>query len=133
MARGIQHFGSFGADTAAGDILATDALQAVPISLTGSADSLNIHSPIGQNYIINSTVVDAIVLPAPVSGVDDNLSIAIWSATAHAHTVTSTGNLSTGTASVNKATFAAQLGAGVFLRAYGGKWQVIGATGITFS
>jgi hypothetical protein len=132
MARGLTHFGAFGADTAAGDVMQCDAFQAPITTLSGSADAISFHTN-NNNFVITSTGVDAATIAAPVSGADDNLSVSIYSSTAHAHTLTSTGHLSTGTASVNVATFAAFAGAGVTLRAYQGKWQVVGATGITFS
>jgi hypothetical protein len=132
MARGILHFGSFGADTGAGDVMQTDAFQSPPTLLTGTADAISFHTN-NNNFIITTGSADLATIAAPVKGADDNLSIAIYSSTAFAHTLTSTGNMSTGSANVNKATFAAFAGAGVTLRAYQGKWQVIGSTGITFS
>jgi hypothetical protein len=55
------------------------------------------------------------------------------SQTANAHTITATGLLNTGSASVNVATFAAFAGANVVLMAFNGKWNVISSVGITFS
>jgi hypothetical protein len=110
----------------------SDAFQSPITTLSGSADAISFHTN-NNNFMITSTVVDAATIAAPVSGADDNLSVNIYSSTAHAHTVTSTGNLSTGSANVNKATFAAFAGAGVTLRAYQGKWQVVGTTGVTLS
>jgi hypothetical protein len=72
-------------------------------------------------------------LAAPTATTDDGKIILITSNTANAHTLTATGLLQTGSASVNLATFAAQKGAGLTLIAYQGKWNVLGSVGITFS
>jgi hypothetical protein len=75
----------------------------------------------------------AMTLAAPIAGADDGKYISITSTTAFAHTLTATGLLKTGTASVNVATFAASAGASLILMAYNGLWYVRSATGITFS
>lgn len=85
------------------------------------------------NYVITKAGVEAMTLAAPVAGAQDGMTIIISSTTANAHTLTATGLLQTGTASVNLATFAAQAGAGLVLRAYNGKWIVVSSVGITFS
>ena len=84
-------------------------------------------------YVVTKAGVAALTLAAPVAGTDDGKVIMVTSNTANAHTITATGLLQTGTASVNVATFAAQKGAGVTLMAYQGKWNVLGSVGITFS
>lgn len=99
--------------------------------LAGAADAINPHVP--ANYVVTKAGVDAMTLAAPTAGVDDGLEITITSGTANAHTLTATGLLNTGSASVNVATFAAFAGAGLTLMAYNGKWNVIAAVGITFS
>jgi hypothetical protein len=134
MARGIKHFGTFSADTAAGDVLQSDAFQGMPISLTGTADALAIYGA-STNFIISTGSADAATIPLPVAGTDDNLSVAVWSATAFAHSVTlPSAQLAAGVALKTTATFAAFAGAGILLRAWNGTWQVIGATGtITYS
>lgn len=82
--------------------------------------------------ILNKAGVAAMTLAAP--GKDQSgLILEVTSDTAQAHTVTATGLLSTGTASVNVATFAAQKGSGLGLKAVDGLWNVTWATGITFS
>ena len=111
----------------------TDPLQSSVITvLSGTADVINPYTVGGNNYIVNnSTGVDAMTLVAPVATVDDGLTVAIYSNTAEAHTLTSTGNLQTGASGTGVLTFAARAGAGVVLRAYQGKWQIIGSNGIT--
>lgn len=84
-------------------------------------------------YNVTKAGVAALTLAAPTAGVDDGVVITVTSSTANAHTLTATGLLQTGTASVNVATFAAQAGAGVTLMAVNGKWNVISSVGITFS
>jgi hypothetical protein len=85
------------------------------------------------NYVITKAGVYAATLAAPTADTDDGVRIEVISNTANAHTITATGLLQTGSASVNVATFAANAGAGLVLRAYQGKWQVVSSTGITFS
>lgn len=89
------------------------------------------HTP--ATYVITKAGVLADTLAAPTATTDDGLIIVVTSSTANAHTITATGLLQTGTASVNLATFAAQPGAGLTLMAYQGKWNVLGSVGITFS
>lgn len=84
-------------------------------------------------YVVTKAGVLASTLAAPTAGADDGKIITITSNTANAHTLTATGLLQTGTASVNLATFAAQKGAGLTLMAYQGKWNVLASVGITFS
>lgn len=84
-------------------------------------------------YLVTKAGVEAMTLAAPTAGAQDGLTITIQSTTANAHTLTATGLLQVGTASVNLATFAAQAGAGLVLRAYNGKWVLISSVGITFS
>lgn len=104
--------------------------------MTGSADVVPAHA--AGLYLVSRAGVDAMTLAAPntgdsVAGGDDGKEIQLISTTANAHTLTATGLLQTGSASVNVATFAAQAGAGLRLRANAGKWQVLQQIGITFS
>lgn len=99
--------------------------------LSGSTDAINPH--IQANYMITTAGVDAATLAAPTAVTDDGVELIISSDTSQAHTITATGLLHTGTASVNVATFAAQKGAGLTLKAYNAKWKVLGSVGITFS
>lgn len=87
----------------------------------------------GADYVITKAGVAALTLAAPTAGSDDGVTISIISSTAFAHTLTATGLLATGSASVNLATFAAFAGAGLSLKAYQGKWLVTASVGITFS
>jgi hypothetical protein len=86
-----------------------------------------------HTYVITKAGVLADTLAAPTAGTDDGLVIRITSDTANAHTLTATGLLDTGSASVNLATFAAQKGAGLTLMAYNGRWKVLSQIGITFT
>lgn len=133
MARAVgNHVGAFDSG-AAQDIKDTDAMQGAPIVISGTADAINPHN--SGNYIVATAGVDAMVLTAPTAGIDDNLSIAIFSDTLNAHTITATSLFASGASAGLKstATFAAFRGAGVILRAYNGVWQVVGQTGISFT
>lgn len=103
----------------------------VLITLAGATDAIPPHGT--ASYVVNKAGVDAMTLAAPTATTDDGKVILVTSNTANAHTITATGLLQTGTASVNVATFAAQKGAGVQLIAYQGKWNVVSSVGITFS
>ena len=135
MPRGIfNHSGGSYDFSAQLDIAQTDPFQSSTIVvLTGTADVLNPYQGQGNNYIINTGSADAITLAAPVSGVDDNLTIAVVSNTAFAHTITSTGNFQTGGTATGVLTFAAHAGAGLTLRAYQGKWQIINNNLVTLT
>jgi hypothetical protein len=103
-----------------------DAFSGPITLLTGTADAINPH--ISGNYVIKTGSADAMTLAAPTAGVDDNLSIQVWSDTLFAHTITATSLFANGTALKTTATFAAFRGAGISLRAFNGVWQVVGAT-----
>lgn len=105
--------------------------QPVGFATLGASGAVPPHT--SHTYIITKAGVAALTLAAPTATTDDGVVISFLSATANAHTVTATGLLQTGSASVNVATFAAQPGAGVSLVAYQGKWLVEYSTGITFS
>lgn len=99
-----------------------------------SSGSVALPPSVGSaEYLVTKAGVQAMTLAAPVSVVDDGKIIIVQSNTANAHTLTATGLLNTGSASVNLATFAAFAGAGVILQACRGKWNVLSATGITFT
>ncbi len=88
--------------------------------------------------LITNAAVTALTLAAPVAGAQntggqDYMTLEVISSTGYAHTLTATGLLQTGSASVNLATFAAYAGANLTLMAFNGKWIVISAVGITFS
>jgi len=105
--------------------------QAGLVALAGSADVIPPH--VAATYVITKAGVDGATLAAPTATTDDGLIITVTSNTANAHTITATGLLQCGTASVNVATFAAHAGAGLQLMAYQAKWNVISSNGITFS
>lgn len=105
----------------------------IPLTGTtaGTPDAINPHTP--ANYIINSTAADGCTLAAPTATIDDGIEILVESNSAYAHSVTATGLLETGSASVNKATFAAYAGCSLRLKAYQAKWYVLSQVGVTFS
>jgi hypothetical protein len=107
------------------DIIDGDSFQGPETLLSGTTDAIVNH--VAGNYIIKTAGVDAITLFAPTAGIDDGLSINIWSDTANAHTVTlPSAVFASGKAQSTVATFAAFRGAGISLRAFNGVWQVIG-------
>ena len=110
---------------------ARDALLVGPFTLQAASGAID-PKKITRN-IITKAGIAVMTIAAPVAGTDDGIEIYIYSSTAFAHTVTSTGNLQTGSASVNTATFAANAGAGLQIMAFNGKWIVTGQIGITFS
>lgn len=144
MARAVgNRVGAFDSGGAVADVIDTDAQQGPINLLTGAADnipapngqSVNYNGVRGGNFLIGTAGVDAIVLAAPIAGVDDNVTLQFQDVGGHAHTITCTGKLVTYSASVNQINFTgAFAGAIVYLRAYQGKWYV-GSTfgGITFS
>lgn len=96
--------------------------------LSGIADAINPH--LSAFYIVTNAAADLMTLAAPTAGVDDGVSIEVTVNTfpTPAHKITSTGNLQTGTGSVNSVTFpnatAGGAGSTVYLTAYQGKWNV---------
>lgn len=130
--RGIPAHGLGGAYTPQGqqDITDTDPFQGPVTELSGTTDVIAPHQ--SGNYIIKTAGVDAMTIGAPTVGVDDNLSIAIFSDTANAHTLTAPSAIfATGKAGANLTviTFLAGRGSGVVLRAYNGTWQLVGNSG----
>lgn len=113
-----------GATTVSGPIVSYSASGAITIPSGGPN--------VEQTIFITKAGVAAMTLAAPTVD-QDGLILNITSNTAHAHTVTATGLLNTGTSSVNEATFAADAGAGVILQAASGLWNVLSSTGVTFS
>jgi len=122
MARGLVHAGAFDG-SAQQDIYDTNPYSAPITLLNGTADAINPH--VSGNYIIKTGSANAMTLTAPTVGVDDNLTIAIFSDTLFAHTLTATSLLAGGTALKTTATFPAFRGAGMVLRAFNGVWQVL--------
>lgn len=107
------------------DLIDTDPFQGGPIELSGSTDVLN--SQAGGNYIVKTAGVDAMTLAAPRVGIDDGVSINVFSDTANAHTITCPAAIiAAGVALKTVITFPAFRGGGVSLRAYNGVWQIVG-------
>lgn len=118
--------GSYSADAQA-DLIDTDCFQQQIQSLQGTTDAINPH--VSGNYVIQSTVADAITLAAPTAGTDDGVTIAIYvDSITLAHTITATALLANGTALKTTATPAQFKGAGMTLRAFNGVWHVISVT-----
>lgn len=113
------------------DLIDADSLQGAITLLSGTTDVLNPQQ--AGNYLVKTAGVNAMTLAAPRAGLDDNLTINVWSDTLNAHTVTATTLFANGTALKTTATFAAFRGAGMTLRAFNGVWQVISASGVTFT
>jgi hypothetical protein len=122
MARGLTNQGALYGETIR-QIYDGDAMQAPPTLLTGSADIINPH--VSGNFIVTRAGVDAMTLGAPTPGLDDNLSIAIYSDTANAHTITTASLFANGAALAAVATFKPFRGSGLTLRAFNGVWQVL--------
>jgi hypothetical protein len=130
MARGLfSHSGGTFDRSEMQDIIDTDPFQGPITVLSGTADVIQPH--ISGNYVVNTGSADGITLTAPTSGVDDGVGINIVSNTAYAHTLTATGLLQTGASGTGVLTMAADAGCTICLRAYQGKWQLVGSVGIT--
>jgi hypothetical protein len=114
--------------------LTPDAIQklggAAPVLLTVNG-AIDPHS--ANRYFISKAGVLADTLAAPTSGADDGNEIDIVSGTANAHTVTATGLFVDGAAHVNVATWSANAGGYLRLRAQAGKWYVVAAFNVTMS
>jgi hypothetical protein len=129
--RGIPADGLGGCYTPRGqkDIIDADGFEGPIVELSGTTDAIDPTVP--GNYIVKTGSADAITIGAPRVGLDDNLSINIFSDTAFAHTVTApSAIIATGTAVLKTTiTFLAFRGSGIQLRAYNGTWQLIGNVG----
>lgn len=102
----------------------------VPQVISGDA---TIPAHVSHTYVLTKGSAAAITLGAPTAGTDDGLEIVFTSASAFAHVITATGLLNGGAAGHNTATFAAQLGSGIMLMAYNGKWQVLANVNATLA
>src|SRR3990167_5973284 len=123
-----------------GGVLTYDTIQSLKALQGGQFSEISASGAVTPTasdlYIITKAGVAALTLAAPVSGTasqggDDGVTITILSSTANAHTLTSTGNFGDGAGNTDLATFAAEIGAGVTLIAYGGTWIVANSVGIT--
>jgi len=119
----------------AANITATGVVKASGFTDTPIAAAVNFAIPpnTSATYVITKASMEANTLAAPTVGTSDGVTIIVTSNTAFAHTITATGLLQTGAATVNVATFAANAGASVTLMAYQGKWNVISQNAVTFS
>jgi hypothetical protein len=131
VSQGVNTNATYVCTTAGNWTIPLTQLQSTFPSAIAASGAVPPHS--GHTYVITKAGVAALTLAAPTAGTDDGIEITLTSNTANAHTLTATGLLQTGTASVNVATFAAQPGAGLTLMAYQGKWNVLCSVGITFS
>lgn len=135
MARGLgPHQGAL-TSSAIQDIVDGDAFEGPATPLTGTADIINPH--VAGNYLINSASADAMTLAAPTAGVDDGLSINLYSTAALVHTLTCPSTIIATGSSVLRtvATWTTGfIGQGIGLRAYNGIWYVVAMTGtVTFT
>jgi hypothetical protein len=116
--------GAYSAD-AQQDLIDTDSFQGAPIELSGTTDVLN--SQTGGNYVVKTAGVNAMTLGAPRVGIDDGVTISVFSDTTNAHTITCPSAIvAAGVALKTVITLPAFRGGGVTLRAYNGVWQIIG-------
>jgi hypothetical protein len=109
---------------------AADQTDAQNFNFTALTANGAINPNLSATYSITKAGVLADTLAAPTV---DGVTITITSNTAFAHTITATGLLQTGSASVNVATFAAFAGASLQLVSIGGKWSVLTSNGVTFT
>lgn len=121
----VTPLGAFTAQAAA-------SLGAGPFVPLAASGAINPHLP-GKYVITKSSGAAALTLAAPTAGIDDGVQIEVISTTAQAHTITATGLLQTGSASVNEATYAAHAGANIILQAYQALWYVVSQNQISFS
>lgn len=98
------------------------ALNLPPVFLGGSADA--IPSTVSGSYIVKTAGVNAMTLAAPTLA-NDGIVISVFSDTTNAHTITATSLFANGTALKTTATFPAQRGAGVILKASNLVWHVL--------
>lgn len=131
ISQGIKTIATYICSVAGNWEVPINSLQSTAPALLSINGAIPAH--VGHTYVITKAGVLADTLAAPTATTDDGIEITVTSNTANAHTITATGLLQCGTASVNVATFAAQAGAGLTLMAYQGKWNVLASVGITFS
>lgn len=116
--------GAFSQD-AIQDLIDSDSFQGPITLLSGSSDILNPQA--GGNYVVKTAGVNAMTLAAPRVGLDDGVTINVWSDTTNAHTITCPSAIvAAGVALKTVITLPAFRGGGVTLRAYNGVWQIIG-------
>lgn len=81
--------------------------------------------------LLNKAGVIAATLANPTDVTDDFKRLKIVSLSAQAHTVTVTGGFGGGGSGEDVATFSGQIGDGMELIAYGGKWYIVGVHQVT--
>lgn len=117
------------------DLTTTNAVAGGNVTSYGVSGAITVPvtpSNVDSLIFLNKASAAAMTLAAP--GKDqDGLTLVITSNTAAAHTVTATGLISDGSTTTDVATYAAQKGASVTLKAARGLWNVISSTQITFS
>jgi hypothetical protein len=138
MPKGIKQVSAGGAC----DSFVADAVNQIPEGsetvLGGLADAIPPHRA-GKYIVKGGGGADLMTLGAPnagdsVAGGDDGKEILVISQQASAHTITFTGGTAQdGAGHTTTATFAAQLGASIWLSAYQGKWVVILLQGVTMT
>ena len=105
----------------------------VPVkTYTGSADAIDI--TLGDVHVLNrSGAVDSATLADPSASVDEGRVIWVKNGTTQANTITITNGLGGSGGGYTTLTYLAVVAANVTLRAYGGKWYLVGQYGITVS
>lgn len=115
-------------------VFSTDAIQKLlhaAIAALGASGAVDPHT--ANRYNITKAGVAALTLAAPTAGADDGLEMDFVSTTAYQHTLTATGLFIDGGGHVNAATWSANAGGYLKLRAYNGKWYVLIASNVTMS
>lgn len=84
-------------------------------------------------YLFTKAGVAAMTLAAPTVTTDDGVTISLTGTTTDQNTVTATGLFKCGTAAVNLATWPAQAGGTITIKAYQGLWYVISNNLVVFS
>lgn len=105
----------------------------VPVqTYTGSADAIEISR--GDVHVLNrSGAVNSSTLADPDSVLDEGRVIWVTNGTTQANTITITNGLGGSGGGYTTLTFLAVVAANATLRAYGGKWYLIGQYGTTVS
>lgn len=104
-----------------------------PVPLVIVSGNQAIPANTSATYVVTKGSICAMTLAAPTVTTSDGVEITITSNTAFAHTLTATGLLQTGSASINQANFGAFAGCTIRLMAYQGKWNVISVNVVTFA
>ena len=125
------------------DIIDCDCFQSAITLLSGTSDILTPPSNLGSpntgtlNYVVKTAGVNAMTAVAPRAGIDDGVTMSIYSDTANAHTITfATNCIADGAAGAphHIITFTTGYrGQGVTLRAFNGTWQLVSNTGCTIT